>query len=429
MKEKSFKFYSVVIVAFCFMVFYFGCFFLNNCINIVLPFVEGAYEWSRGTVNAVVTVAGLISIAGGFLTVSCVMKIGLKKTMAIMMGLAGIFSIIMGYTQVFSLFALALAILQIVASAAFMVLPGFLLANWFVKKRGMMMGIATVGVPVSGTTCNTIVSMVMESHSFALAFAGVGVIVLILALLSFVVVVERPEDVGLAPDGVPLTPEEVAENQKMLAESANAMSIKKMLHLKETWIYIAAFGLLAMMMTGIISQLVPRLMDAGYDSATATQLFALNALIGIPVSFIWGWLVDKTSVRTASIVLCGCFGASAILILIANADNLFITVLAMAAVGTLQGGLPNLETSMIAYIFGRVHFANANRILRAGVGVFRSLGYSAMGLAYTYTQSYDISYMIFIAAAILAAGLILTVKGCYDSESPRYNKQDVMAVK
>lgn len=420
--KKSFRTYATINVIFCFMTFYFGCFLLNNCINIVIPYVEEAYAWSRGEVNAVITVAGLLSIIGGFVLIGQVMKVGLKRVLGLAIIITGLFSIVLGMAENFTLFALALAVFQIGSGAAFMIFPGFLLANWFAKTRGRMMGIATVGVPVSGTTCNLIVSALVEGYSFAFAFAAVGVVIILLGVMCFLFVVERPEDVGLAPDGIPLTPEEIAKSRREFAESAKAMPVKKFLTLPETWIYIVAFGILALVMTGVVSQLVPHLMDAGYDSVTANQLFSLNSLVGIPLGLVWGWFSDKTSIRTASAVLALCFAMSSLTIVLSGADRLGMTLFAMFWVATLQGGLPNLETAFIAYVFGRMHFATANRVLRAAVSAFRSLGYAAMGLAYTYTQSYNISYMIFVGISLVAFVLILSVKGCYDSESPRYNR-------
>ena len=82
---------------------------------------------------------------------------------------------------------------------------------------------------------------------------------------------------------------------------------------------------------------------------------------------------------------------------------------------SLTGGMPNLEISIIASIFGRNEFVNIQRYLRIGVNVLRSLGYAVMGLIFDKFGSYNISYGIFIVSAIFAAVLIFMARGQYDN--------------
>ncbi len=421
-KIRSFRFYEIINVTFCFFIFYFGNFLMNNCINIIIPYVETAYGWSRGEVNSVVTVGSLLSVVAGIVIISAIMKVGLKKVWGIIVLVTGVFSIVLGLAENFALFSLSLVVFQMSSTTAFMVLPGFLLANWFVKRRGRVLGIATMGGFVSGTTCNLLVSAIIEHHSFALAFGLLGVAILVLGVTCFLFVVERPEEVGLTPDGVPMDRNDNALRDECPVESVKAMTTKQLFRIPETWLYIVVFGLLAMIRTGVGSQLIPHLMDGGYDMTTATNLFALNALVGIPMVLVWGWFTDKVSLRIASAILAAGFAVSCMLVVFADVNNLPLTVVAMGAVGGLQCGLSNIETAIIAYVFGRIHFASANRVLRAGASVLRSLGYAAMGLAYTYTQSYNISYTVFAILSVVTIGLVLMMKGCYDSESPRYNR-------
>ncbi len=430
MKLKlSFKAHATINVVFSFFAFYFGAFMLNDGINLIMPYVEAAYGWPRGDITAAATSAGLISIVVSFLVVTCVMKIGVKKSLGVLVIISGIASIVMGYSLDFGIFAVTFGILQIVAAAGLFVLPGFLLANWYRKYRGTMMGIATVGAPVSGATCSLLMNQLIGSMGFDTAFLLFGVAIIILGIVCLLFVVDKPEDVGYAPDNEEISPEELVNIAAEFERSAKELPIKKMVFLKESWLYIVAFGIFSLITTGVMSQMVPRLMDTGFDPTTAVSLFSLGALIGIPLSFFWGWLDDRISTRVTCSIFAIVCAIGAVCILNAGAHNMPITIAGMVAVGSLQGGLPNLETSFIAFIFGRKNFANANRVLRTGTAVFRSLGYSAMGVIYTVTGTYDMSYIMFAVLAVVSAVLIVLTVGCYDRESERFNRADKLVTR
>ncbi|MHA2937148.1 MFS transporter [Vibrio sp. RC27] len=411
-KRKSFKYYSIINVVFSFLTFYFSVSLTNDALNTILPALEQMNGWSRGQITSAVSIGAIISIFSIWLLGTLVLKGGVRKVLSTSLLLLGIVTIFMaqaGEAGVFSEFSLYIAIVQIFAASLF-ALPPVLLSNWFVEKRGRALGIATIGAPFGGATFNLAVGNVMGAQGFAFAYTGVGIAVIILAIIGFLVIVDKPEDVGLAPDGADLTEEQIQALKIEMESTKTDWPLKKMFTNKKTWLYVVSFGLLNLMITGVMSQLIPRLLDVGLTMPTALLALTFASLLGMVLSYAWGWLDDKFSTTTACFFLSLTFGLAGLSFLFGSADNMFVMILAIVCVASLIGGLPNLDASMIISIYGRKEFAHVTRYVRVGVSIFRSFGFVAMGVLFDHYGSYDLTYMIFIGMSIASALLILLIK-------------------
>ncbi len=410
----KFRYYSFVTTAYSFLLYYFGVAFLVDGLNVIIPFVENMHGWQRGHITAVASIAGLIAVAIIYFVGTLVMRFGVKKIMVPILVMTGITAIVMSRANDFLLFSLCLGILQIFAASGLMVFPSILLANWFVRRKGIAMGIATIGAPLSSATYCLVVAWLIEHYGFGTAYSIVGIIILLLAAAGGFLLANKPEDVGLSPDGVERTPEEVEKTRKDLESLETKWKLRQFLSKKETWLYIASFGLLNLIINGIMSQLIPRFLDVGFSMHQALLFLSMAALLGMPISFCWGWLDDKISTRIACTLLALSFAFASFCFLFASAQNLVFAILAVVAVASLTGGMPNLEVSIVASIFGRNEFVNAYRYLRIGVNILRSFGYAAMGLIFDKFGSYNISFGIFIVLAMIAAVSIFMARGQYD---------------
>ena len=409
----KFRYYSFVTTAYSFLLFYFGVALLNDGLNVIIPFVENMHGWTRGQITSVVSIAALISIIASYIVGTLVLRFGVKRLLIPILVMTGITAIVMSRANDFLSFSLCLGILQIFAASGLMLLPAILLANWYVKRKGIAMGIATIGAPLSGATYSLIVAWLIEHYGFDTAYSIVGIIIILIAAIGSLLLVNKPEDVGLSPDGVDKTPEDVEKARKELENLESKWTLNQILSKKESWFYMVSFGLLSLIITGIMSQLIPRFLDVGFSMPQALFCLSLASLLGMPVSFVWGWLDDKISTRITCTIFALTFALGSFCFIFASAQNLVFAILAVVAVASLTGGMPNLEASIVASIFGRNEFVNVQRYLRIGVNVLRSLGYAVMGLIFDKFGSYNISYGIFIVLGIFAAVLIFMARGQY----------------
>ncbi len=203
-QQASFKKQSRYNTVYCFMSFFFGAFLLNDGLNLILPHLDMLNGWQRGEITAAVSTAALLGLVIAVLMISASIKYGIKEAFTVILLLAGAGTILIGWSGVaanYPAFIVGLGVWQITASGGLMVFPRFLLSNWHVKKRGIMMGIVTMGAPLGGFVLTQAMSSLISSLGFQYAFTILGVAIIVVAVWGYFAVVNTPEDINLAPDG------------------------------------------------------------------------------------------------------------------------------------------------------------------------------------------------------------------------------------
>lgn len=414
--KKSFKYYSTTILAYCFVVFYITVSMTNDALNTIIPALEQMHGWTRGEITSAVSIGAIISIILLYIFGTLAIKIGVRKVVSFTLVALGIATIFMANADFLKDFQLYIAIVQMFA-AVMITLPPILLANWFVAKRGRAMGIATIGAPFGGATFNLIVGSVMMAKSFAFAYTGVGIVIIVVGIIGFFLIVDKPEDVGLAPDGADMSADEIAAMKFEMEDPSTKLTLRQILSKRSTWLYLVSFGVLNLMISGMMSQMIPRLLDVGVPFPKALMMMSLAAAMGMGLSYVWGWLDDKISTQLSCALIALTFAGASVFFLFATASNMTLILLAIFFLASMVGGLPNLEVSMIVAMYGRKEFMNVQRYVRLGVMSFRSFGFVAMGVLYDRTGSYDLTYMIFIGFAIASSVIILFIKPAKEEEA------------
>ena len=75
------------------------------------------------------------------------------------------------------------------------------LPNWFIRRRGLAIGIAFAGVGIGSVTLLPWVQYVIEQTGWRTACTSIGLMVLIVLAPINLLLRKRPEDIGLLPDG------------------------------------------------------------------------------------------------------------------------------------------------------------------------------------------------------------------------------------
>ena len=75
------------------------------------------------------------------------------------------------------------------------------LPNWFIRRRGLAMGIAFAGVGIGSMTLLPWVQHMIEQTGWRTACTAMGILVLVVLAPINLLLRKRPEDIGLQPDG------------------------------------------------------------------------------------------------------------------------------------------------------------------------------------------------------------------------------------
>src|SRR3954453_9991806 len=77
------------------------------------------------------------------------------------------------------------------------------LPNWFLRRRGLAIGLAFAGVGIGSVTVLPWVQAMVERTGWRTACTAVGLVVLVVLVPINLLLRKRPQDMGLLPDGDP----------------------------------------------------------------------------------------------------------------------------------------------------------------------------------------------------------------------------------
>jgi MFS family permease len=271
-----------------------------------------------------------------------------------------------------------------------------LVANWFVARRGRALGIATIGVSLSGVVMPAVATWLVAHVGWRGTYQvyAVGTLLLVTPIVARFVV-KRPEDMGLRPDGAPPPPAD-----QPLADE-RSWRTRELLRAPSFWSLVATFGLGMFALSGVLTHMVPHVTDKGIDPYRAAGVLAVTAGFGIAGKFVFGVLVDRFDGRLAVWIslaaqLLGLVG-------LASAAGLPGLTAAAAVFGFGMGGMVPLSATLTGQAFGRWSYGKAMGLLRPFQVPLNAIGVPFGGWVFDVTGSYDWAFRIYGLAFLIAA--------------------------
>ena len=383
------------------ILYFFYAAITTDGMNLIPSAFAEAHGWDANTLLSVATPAGLVGLVGGFVFGRLVIKTKPKNMSAVTLIITGVLYALLGMVPSVALYTIDLMLICFFASGfGTAACPAFI-ANWFPRKKGIALGWATMGAPISSSAFVAGFAVLLATKGIRTAFVIFGVLAVIVGIITFFWAKNEPADVNCLPDNMEL--DETVSTQELVLDNEK-YSIKNILKNKNTWLIVFGYGFLWMVLVGIIS----RMMSVGYTNAEALTFMSITSIIAIPGSYLWGWLDSKFGTKSISIVFA--FSYVAALVLLITSFNIVCVWLGCIFAGLGIGGLLNLLASMIISVFGRDGFMSANSIIYPLANVVRTLAFILMAMLLKVSGgSFTLPYVVFIVIDIIGAGLIMLI--------------------
>lgn len=376
-------------------------------LNTIVPGIAAYRGWNPDTILSMSTPASILALIlcvlwGGFIT-----RFGTKKTMVVTMACAGLSTILYGNAPSIPVYAIALVLMITLISAFSLNVGMAICTNWFPTKKGVIMGLATIGMNLASALINQILNPLTQHWNIAVAITFMGCFILFVALLTALFVKARPEEAGCYPDNDPAVAELIHQEEERTS-GETPIGYGEALKNKYIWICGIAYGFFGMATVGIMSQLVPFFMATkGWELQTAINTVTIAAVIGIAGSVVWGYVDQKIGTRLTSVIF-GIWYCIGILLLLAPSTGIMWIGIVMLGAGI--GGNGNFPPSMTALIFGRKDFPTAYACLNMIVGIVRSCSFIILAILRGLTAGYTVPYIVFAFVALIGGLTFLTVK-------------------
>ena len=276
------------------------------------------------------------------------------------------------------------------------------ISRWFVRRKGMAIGIATSGASVGQFVLVPLAALVLLQYGWRVAQISIGILVFVVIIpLSLWVIKKSPAMVGCGPDGGPLEGEGLGSSGNEPRPQIPSQRPLLAFRTRAFWKLSGTFFVCGFTSLLVSTHLAAYVTDLGYSQVNAA--FALALLGG--VNFLGvigiGSISDKIGRRLPLSAVYFVRGLSFLLLL--NAENIIFLYLFVLVFGLSWMATVPLTSAMVAEIFGPAYLGTIFGAVSFGHQVGGALGSFLAGFLFDLTGSYFAAFMMGLALCMAAS--------------------------
>lgn len=380
----------------------------NNVADSIAERMLGSADLA-GTISTCNSIAGILGVLIFILVGVINRKIGARFT-------SGINCIIAGFTYIgvfnapnLVFYTIMMALTCGMIMSAGYLCGGVIVANWFPKKKGIVMGYTTMGHNLATAAFVPLILFLVGRFGVANACYPIAVACIALGIVGLIFVRDTPFARGYYPDNV----NETIYNQyydtgseEDESEKDGGWMVGKLLKCDQTWAAAVTTGIFQICSVGTMSQMINRTTNGfGFSTTTAATIMSVCAVVGVAGSFLIGVLDQKIGTKRAMIVF-GIWYATALVFNFTNTMVGFWVSIVMIGIGI--GGSANFTTSLPTSIFGRQGYDRVNSVLFPIQGIITALTFAINGAVMNMTGG-NVRYAYAIDACLALINVVLII--------------------
>ena len=297
------------------------------------------------------------------------------------------------FTQILVIFGVLVAPANVLIGP---VAATVLLSRWFAERRGRALGIAIAGIAAGGFVYPMIIQGLLDAYQWREALRLLGFVIVVWTVPAATLVVERPSDRGLNPDGAATAPELSRE------EMAKAqVSARELLSDPAFWMIAFTVAIVTSGMKGMVTNLAPLAIDQGIAASDAAKLISVYAGCGFISKLSFAALADRMGPRVLMFASLGGFGAGMACLTQAGAGFGMI-MFSVAVIGLFGGLMVPIESFLAPRVFGQRVVGRALGLLSGTILIALLATPPLFGLIFDLTGSYRGIFWTFAGLAVLA---------------------------
>lgn len=247
----------------------------------------------------------------------------------------------------------------IVHGIAANVATAMVINNWFIARKHLAFGITTASSGLTAIVLPPIVRTLVENFSLSICFSAVAAFFIIAGILSWLLIRDHPEDIGLKSYGYDQKEDTNSKEKEAVSAVPKAKYAPSKFHFA---LLLIVYFFIGGQLYATWSHVSVLLSTAGFKSATFSGLLSFCGLMLMLGKIIYGWVTDKGNAEISFYIFCPLQATG--LILNAYAASTMNFSLAIAGC-ILEGGAGVISTVGISSMAAELYpdELNFNRII------------------------------------------------------------------
>jgi sugar phosphate permease len=353
------------------------------------------FGWSRTALSGAVSLGGVLAALSSPRLGRLLDRSGARLVLCLAVVTTGTADLLLSLTGSLAMFYLLFCVARTNFAGPFDLGIYGAVNNWFIARRGLATGIATVAQMTGLVSLPLIAEAAIARDGWRAGWAAVGSAVLVIGLLpSLLFMVRRPEDLGLVPD------RSVAGGRVRRRQGEPDFSRAQALRTSSFWL-LCLFTLFAYpVQAGVSLHQAPYLIERGLSPAVAAQVVSVFSLLSGVASLGFGCFPRSVPIRYA-LALAGIALSIATFLMLAivSPRDAFI---AAGIFGIGVGGLLTLLPIAWADYYGRASYGAIRGIALSVQVLAQASGPLLSGILRDWSGSYVLSLECFVALSCLS---------------------------
>ena len=349
--------------------------------GLYFPILQSEFGWSTTAISLAVVLkqilAAILSPIQGWL----LHRYGPKAVMTVGIGFIVVGLVSFSLVNSLSTFYLAQLVMMFGATLTGMISLAAVMVNWFERRRATALSLMTIGMTIGGLMAPLLAGALIFFGWREVALAS-GVII----LLGFPLVrsfKNRPEDIGLKPDGI----EEPDEIESSATTKIEVRSARQALKTRAFWLVSLGHGLAVTAVSAIGVHFVNHLITKGYSLERGAFFLAIVTAMSLVGKLAGGYLGDRFPRHYLASI--GMLGHTVALVLLVTGTSMLSLYIFAITQGISWGLRGPMMSALKADFFGRHSFAKITGFSQVIVMVGSALGPIVCGLSLDWFGTYS----------------------------------------
>jgi MFS family permease len=289
------------------------------------------------------------------------------------------------------------------------------IARWFVRMRGRALALAGMGHGLAKVAMPLFAASLILHLEWRGAWVVFGLLTLALVVgPALLFMRRRPEDMGLLPDGRSQQESEAHASEAGSAKPRSraiadvAWSRSEALHTSAFWLIVITFGVAHVGVSGLNLHVFSFVTDQGHPAMVAALVMSTIAFMQFSTPIVWGLLAERSNI--ARLIMAKFLIQAAGILLALSSPEVVSLYAGFFLYGIGMGGTSILAEMIWANYFGRISLGKIRGMGSLLTHAFSACGPPFFGFLFDATQSYFLSFSIFIGLLFASAILSLFLR-------------------
>lgn len=371
----------------------------------VIPMSE-EFSWDRGTISLAASIGFLLNGLSQPFIGRLYDRIGGRKLILVSLVTIGVSNLLLAATNHIVFLIIVFGVVMAIAmSGGSINTTVSIISKWFQRKRALAVAIVAAGAPMGGLVLVPLASYLIELAGWRTTWAVLGVMVLALSVpLAYFVMRERPEDMGLMPDGDSASASEDGKSDSELRraplESNRWFTCFGSFPM---WQLSGAYFVCGFTTALISAHFVPFAIEEGYSQSMAASAFGVMSGLNVLGVMVAGALGDKFNRKNLLALVYFLRGCAYITLLVVP-GLLGLWSFSLVAGFSWIATVP-LTTALTADVYGLRNIGILGGIVFTAHQIGGALSIQLAGVLRDVTGTYD-SALVIAAVLLMLASLV-----------------------